>query len=182
MGKVVNGRKAYTSMVDVVKDFWDGMNSDETSSGRCNLPKLDVKPGVGDETDAADAKKVNPAAQATRVTASFQARSMASTDIDGQTFEDMGFLVGKIIRQKCKQDDPDDPNKYEIVKMDDQDVTIKTMTGDEKTLKRCEIADVYEVAGNADVIQAALRCLVRVGCQMLSRRSRGEMKGSRIWI
>ena len=167
-------------MVDVVKDFWDGMNSDETSSGRCNLPKLNVEPGVGDETDAADAKKVKPAA--TRVTAPFQACSMASTDVDGQTFEDRGFLVGKIICQKHLPEDPDEHNKYEIVKMDGQDVTIKTMKGDEKTLKRCEITDGYEVVLKADDIQAALRCLVRVGCQMLSRRSRGEMKGSRIWI
>ena len=49
LGNVCDGRKAYTSMCDIVNDFWNGMNADELDIGRAALPTLSVAPCVGDD-------------------------------------------------------------------------------------------------------------------------------------
>ena len=102
LGKVCEGRKTYTSMCDIVDDFWKGMNDDEIGMGRSSLPKLSVEPGVGDDKPVA--KKASGKKDKEKAS-SFQMRSTSiySTEVDDETFSEAGFTVGVQISMTKKR-------------------------------------------------------------------------------
>ena len=171
LGKTCEDRKTYTSMCDVVADFWCGMNAAEVALGRPELPKLKVEPGEGDETQQPKAKpkakgKAAPSGQ------SLQLRSgTISTDVDDASFLERGFKVDAVI-ERLRERGSDEPSVKLIIKSvgkdgepAGQDVTVKVVGKDDEptTMKRCQIVDCYTVVDTTVKTKAArFRVVVRV--------------------
>ena len=163
-GKTCEDRKTYTTMCDVVQDFWDGMNAAELALQRPPLPKLNVEPGEGDEPAQSKAKKGDKGKAAPQGMALQLRSGTMSTDVDDASFRDRGFQVDAVISQRGSGGEP--AKRLTITHIVGQDVTVKSIVGQggAKTLKRCQIVDCYELADTTVTTpKAALRMVWVMG-------------------
>ena len=167
LGKVCEDRKTYTSMCDVVQDFWDGINGAELALGRPQLPKLKVEPGEGDDSGAAPKARVRKAAASQGPSLQLRSGTM-STDVDDASFLERGFKADAVIEQSSKKgkgEGHEPTAKFRITSIVGQDVTVKSIVGQDAatTMKRCQIVDCYTVVDTSAKAKAArFRVRVRV--------------------
>ncbi|CAK0838823.1 unnamed protein product, partial [Prorocentrum cordatum] len=143
-GKTCEGRKQYTSMVDVVADFWEAMNADELHVRNVPLLRLDNETGVGDDEVDTRAPKKAKLAPPSKALGMAPVSLSGCGDVDPLTFQAKGFEVCATIAAVDKRRDTE-VTSYVITAIDDQTVHVRGSSGDVIMLKISEVLDGYTV-------------------------------------
>lgn len=134
LSKKSDGRQSFTSMVDIVKAFWEGMNADEVLVRGSQLPALNVEYGEGDEPVPTTAAT---ASSSRSMGVGLQSTSLVKNEIDDRHFADLGFEVGVHVAIAT-----DSTTVYTITAIEGQTVELTNAKSDsKKSMTRCEAAD-----------------------------------------